>query len=99
LPADVSNGADPQAQLSLVAELPGDWPAAVFWIGNKELTAAKLWRHLRTLNMVLIPKEYDAEDKPPPNESDQTNEAKALSQISACSGASGKKSISPASAT
>jgi hypothetical protein len=75
LPADVSNSADPQAQLSVVAELSGDLPAAVFWIGNAELTEAKLWRHLRTLNMVLIPKEYDAEDTPPPGEDDETHEA------------------------
>jgi hypothetical protein len=76
LPADVSDSSDPQAQQSLVAELSGGLPAAVFWIGNAELTEAKLWRHLRTLNMVLIPKEYDAEDnKPPPGDDEDTHEA------------------------
>jgi hypothetical protein len=59
----------------VVAELSGDLPAAVFWIGNAELTEAKLWRHLRALNMVLIPKEYDAEDTPPPGEDSDTHEA------------------------
>jgi Domain of unknown function (DUF4123) len=75
LRADPSNSADPQAQLGLVAELTGDLPAAMFWIGNADLTEAKLWRHLRTLNMALIPKDYGTDDPPPRNEGDETHEA------------------------
>jgi hypothetical protein len=37
----------------------------VFWTGSWEVTEAKLWQHLRTLNMVLIPKDYGEDDPPP----------------------------------
>jgi hypothetical protein len=49
--ADIGD-VDPKAQIELIAGIVGDLPAAVFWIGNAELTEARLWRHLRTLNMV-----------------------------------------------
>jgi hypothetical protein len=53
-------GVEPIKQLEAIIELTGNTPAAVFWIGGASLTEAALWKHLRTLNMVLIPKEYDA---------------------------------------
>jgi hypothetical protein len=53
-----------EKQLDLIAGITADLPAAVYWIGDAGLTEAKLWRHLRTLNMVLIPKGY-GEDNPP----------------------------------
>jgi hypothetical protein len=52
---------DPDRQLETLIQLTGDTPAAVFWIGNPALTEVALWQHLRTLNMALIPKEYDRE--------------------------------------
>ncbi len=59
--------ADPEHQLETLIQLTGDAPAAVFWIGDAALTEPALWRHLRTLNMVLIPKEYDSgPDEPSP---------------------------------
>jgi hypothetical protein len=59
MPFHASGGrADPAAQLERVVAINGELPAAVFWIGDASLTEAKLWRHLRTLNMVLLPKEY-----------------------------------------
>ncbi len=54
--------ADAKAQLETVINLIGDAPAAVFWIGDRQLKEPSLWRHLRTLNMVLIPKEYDPKE-------------------------------------
>jgi hypothetical protein len=65
---------DPLKQLELIAGIAGDTPAAVFWIGDADLTEANLWRHLRTLNMVLIPKEY-REDDPTKAEGEETHEA------------------------
>jgi Domain of unknown function (DUF4123) len=70
-----NNGTDPQAQLALITGIAADLPAAVFWIGDAAMTEARLWRHLRTLNMVLIPKGYGEEDAPPPAESDEAHEA------------------------
>jgi Domain of unknown function (DUF4123) len=70
-----SGNPDPIQQLELIAGIAGDSPAAVFWIGDSELTEARLWRHLRTLNMVLIPKGYGEEDPPPSGEDDETHEA------------------------
>ncbi len=55
--------ADVTKQFDRVVAIIGDIPAAVFWVGDLELTEAALWRHLRTLNMVLIPKQY-VEDIP-----------------------------------
>jgi Domain of unknown function (DUF4123) len=49
-------------QLELIFQLVGTTPAAIFWIGDAELTEARLWQHLRTLNMVLIPKAYLGEE-------------------------------------
>lgn len=73
--AGASEAADPERQLETLVQLIGDAPAAVFWIGGASLTEASLWRHLRTLNMVLIPKEYDRQDIPPPAEGEETHEA------------------------
>ena len=50
--------ADPATQLDKVLALVGDAPAAVFWAGGSDLTEPALWRHLRTLNRVLIPRGY-----------------------------------------
>jgi hypothetical protein len=50
--------ADLRAQLEQIVAINGELPAAVFWIGDAMLTEAALWRHLRTINMVLIPKEH-----------------------------------------
>ena len=77
-PADMSaasGNADPVKLLDLITGIAADLPAAVFWIGDTNLTEPKLWRHLRTLNMVLIPKEYDRQDAPPPVEVEETYEA------------------------
>jgi Domain of unknown function (DUF4123) len=48
---------DPLAQLEKVIQLTGDAPAAVFWAGDHTLSEPVLWRHLRTINMVLLPRE------------------------------------------
>jgi hypothetical protein len=69
------SAADPERQLAAVDQLIGDAPAAIFWIGDATLTEASLWRHLRTLNMVLIPKEYDAEEDEPVLAGHDTHEA------------------------
>jgi hypothetical protein len=50
---------DPAIQLERIVAVNGDLPAAVFWIGDAALTEAALWRHLRTINLVLLPKEAD----------------------------------------
>jgi hypothetical protein len=49
--------ADPNEQLKQLAELLGEMPAAVFWVGGAQFSEPLLWRHLRHLNMVLIPQE------------------------------------------
>jgi Domain of unknown function (DUF4123) len=72
---DAPASADAAGQLDQVAGIAGEMPAAVFWIGDASLSEAKLWRHLRTLNMVLIPKGYGEEDTPPPGEGEETHEA------------------------
>jgi hypothetical protein len=69
------NDANPLAQLELVAGVAGGAPAAVFWIGDAGLTETSLWRHLRTLNMVLIPKGYGEAEAPPPADGDETHDA------------------------
>jgi hypothetical protein len=66
---------DPNKQLDLIAGIADDSPAAVFWIGDANLTEANLWRHLRALNMVLIPKVYGEDDPPPIEAGDQTHDA------------------------
>lgn len=48
--------ADPAGQLEKVTAVVGGKPAAVFWVGDVELTEAILWRHLRGINVVKIPK-------------------------------------------
>jgi hypothetical protein len=76
--ADLDGGAraaDPGAQLEAVIQLIGDAPASMFWIGDSSMTEPALWRHLRTLNMVLIPKEYDAPDIVPPADGEEALEA------------------------
>jgi hypothetical protein len=67
--------ADPQVPLEAVIRLIGDAPAAIFWIGDAGLTEAALWQHLRTLNMVLIPREYDNQKAPRPVEGEETHDA------------------------
>jgi hypothetical protein len=63
-PFHASGGrADPEVHIERIIALAGELSAAVFWIGYSNLTEAKLWRHLRTLNMVLIPRDY-VEDVP-----------------------------------
>jgi hypothetical protein len=75
LDADIGD-VDPKAQVELTAGIVGDLPAAVFWIGSAELTEARLWHHLRTLNMVLIPRGYGEEDfTPPVEQGGETHEA------------------------
>lgn len=64
VPFHASGGrADPAKQLEQTLAISGDLPAAILWIGGSTLTEAALWRHLRTINMALIPKEY-VEDTP-----------------------------------
>jgi hypothetical protein len=65
---------DPLKQLELIAGIAGDTPAAVFWIGDADLTEANLWRHLRTLNMVLIPREFLPKSQATPAEQDMPEE-------------------------
>lgn len=48
---------DPAIQVRSLIKLAADKPALVFWIGGPDLTADHLYRHLRSLNKVLIPKE------------------------------------------
>ena len=67
--------ADPEHQLATLIQLTGEAPSAVVWIGDTTLTEAALWRHLRTLNMVLIPKEYDAPDTLAAATGEDTHEA------------------------
>jgi hypothetical protein len=50
--------ADPVAQLQRLMELTGGSAALVIWIGGEDVGEASLWRHLRTLNMVLIPRQF-----------------------------------------
>jgi hypothetical protein len=58
-PFHASGGpAEAASQLSLLAKIVGDAPVAVYWVGDNALTEWRLWHHLRTLNMVLIPKEF-----------------------------------------
>jgi hypothetical protein len=64
-----------EQQLKLIAGIAADLPAAVYWIGDAGLTEAKLWRHLRTLNMVLIPKGYGEDDPPPLEPGTETHDA------------------------
>jgi Domain of unknown function (DUF4123) len=66
---------DPQAALERLMTLAGDTSCVVFWVGNKSLTEPALWRHLRTLNMALIPKEYNTQDALAPPEGEDTHDA------------------------
>jgi hypothetical protein len=66
---------DPVKQLEQVAATAAGTPAAVFWIGDANLTEVNLWRHLRTLNMVLIPKGYREDDPPPVERGGETHDA------------------------
>jgi Domain of unknown function (DUF4123) len=53
----MSSTTDPAVQLEKVIQLTGHLPAAVFWAGDNSLSEPVLWRHLRTINMVLLPQE------------------------------------------
>jgi hypothetical protein len=43
--------------------LAGDKPALVFWIGGADLTHERLFKHLRSLNKVLVPQEHGKADE------------------------------------
>jgi hypothetical protein len=73
-PAESGNS-DPIKHLELIAGMAGESPASVFWIGDASLTEASLWRHLRTLNMALIPKGYGEDDPPPLETGAETHDA------------------------
>jgi hypothetical protein len=70
-----SGNPDQEKQFNLIAGIIADLPAIVYWIGDADLTEAKLWRHLRTLNMVLIPKRYGEENPPPLEPGAETHDA------------------------
>jgi hypothetical protein len=53
------NGSDPVLvveRLQKIIELTDGKPALVFWSGNEDFTAEQLYRHLRGLNTVRVPK-------------------------------------------
>jgi hypothetical protein len=60
--------ADPSVQIARLGELIGASQAAVLWLGDASLSEERLWKHVRTLNMVLVPKPFlpDGPDKHPP---------------------------------
>jgi Domain of unknown function (DUF4123) len=66
---------DPAVQLERIVAMNGELPAAVFWIGDAALTEAALWRHLRTINMILLPKEADPNILTIPADDEDTHEA------------------------
>lgn len=61
----LASKADPAIQLEKVLAVVGDKPAATFWVGEASLAEPVIWRHLRTLNRVLIPQGYGEDDKGP----------------------------------
>jgi hypothetical protein len=73
--AGTEPSANPFAQLQQIAAIAADLPAAIFWIGDADLSQAKFWRHLRTLNMALIPKGYGEDDPPPLEPGGETHDA------------------------
>jgi hypothetical protein len=62
--------AGPQAQLERLAAIAGDTRAAVYWIGDENLSETALWRHVRTLNMALIPKAFLPDAPSPANDNE-----------------------------
>ncbi|MER0239510.1 hypothetical protein [Fulvimarina sp. MAC8] len=91
LPSDQSelenadSGADPrtheaaQDRLDRVVAALGPTPFVVFWVGEREMSDAVLFKHLRTLNKVLIPNSNveDGEDAPFSDETPPIGEEKA----------------------
>jgi hypothetical protein len=73
--SETAMSADPIQQLERIVSISNDLPAAVFWIGHAGLTEAHLWRHLRTLNVVLIPKGYGEDEPEPLEEGGETHDA------------------------
>lgn len=57
--------ADPNATIAALLGVIGDAPhGAVFWIGGPELTEPALWRHVRTLNRILVPSRFVPKEEP-----------------------------------
>lgn len=48
---------DPAIQARSLIKLAAAKPALVFWVGGPELTHERMFKHLRSINKVLIPKE------------------------------------------
>jgi hypothetical protein len=66
---------NPIQHLERIVSISENLPAAVFWIGDAGLTETNLWRHLRTLNMALIPKGYGEDEPQHVEEGDETHDA------------------------
>lgn len=65
LPADDAGNAPATiARLDKILSIVDGRPGLVFWIGDSSLTEEELYRHLRRLNKVLIPKEKDGAEDP-----------------------------------
>ncbi|MCX8279178.1 hypothetical protein OSJ77_03160 [Phyllobacterium sp. 0TCS1.6C] len=56
--------ADPNVQLASLMQIVTDSRAAVFWVGDADLTDVALYRHLRTINQILIPRSKFEETAP-----------------------------------
>jgi hypothetical protein len=62
--------ADAPEQLERLAGIAGETPAAVYRIGDQNLSETALWRHVRTLNMVQIPRAFVPEAPSPANDNE-----------------------------
>jgi hypothetical protein len=58
----VEKGSGAAANLELILQLASDTPAIVFWMGDAALTEPRLWKHVRSLNMALVPKSSIADE-------------------------------------
>jgi hypothetical protein len=58
-PDDAGNVELVISRLENILRVAGDKPGLVFWVGDASLTEEALFKHLRRLNQVLVPKERD----------------------------------------
>lgn len=62
-PGTISASADPVRQLDAILRIATERDAAVFWIGDALFSEKALYRHLRSVNKVLVPRDHAAPTK------------------------------------
>ena len=59
-PGAINASPDPVRQLDAILRIATDLDAVVFWIGDASFSEKALYRHLRTINKVLVPRDQAA---------------------------------------